>query len=137
MRFLTKTDHGINMQVLLNNRNIATTQSLKFLGLTIDTSMTWKYHIGELTSRLNKGCYTIRLIKPFMSLNVLRSTYFMYVHSIISYGIIFGRNSFHSGDIFKIQKRIIRKNMNSNKNSSCQQLFKELNILPIHSQYIY
>ena len=84
MRFLTKTDHGINMQVLLNNRNIATTQSLKFLGLTIDTSMTWKYHIGELTSRLNKVCYTIRLIMLFMPLNVLRSTYFVYVHTVTS-----------------------------------------------------
>ena len=26
--------------------------------------------------------------------------------------------------------------MNSSKNASCQQLFKELNILPIQSQYI-
>ena len=137
MQFITKTDHGINMQVLFDNRNIATAQSLTFLGLTIDTSMTWKYHIGELTSRLNKGCYTIRLIKPFMSLNVLRSTYFVYVHPIISYGIIFWGDSSHSGDIFKIQKRIIRIIVNSNKNASCWQLFKELNILPIHSQYIY
>ena len=55
LQFITKTDHGINMQVLFDNRNIATTQSLKFLGLTVDTSMTWKYHIGELTSRLNKA----------------------------------------------------------------------------------
>jgi hypothetical protein len=27
--------------------------------------------------------------------------------------------------------------MNSSRNASCQQLFKDLNILPIHSQYIY
>jgi hypothetical protein len=27
--------------------------------------------------------------------------------------------------------------MNSSKNTSCQQLFKDLNILPIQSQYIY
>ena len=55
MQFPTKIDHGINMQVLFDNRNIATPQSLKFLGLTVDTSVTWKYHIGELTSRLNKA----------------------------------------------------------------------------------
>ena len=125
------------MQVLFGNINIATTQSLKFLGLTIDTSTTWKYHIGELTSRLNKACYTIRLIKPFMSLNVMRSTYFAYIHSVISYGIIFWESSSQSGDIFQIQKRTIRIIMNSNKNASCWQLFKELNILPIHSQYIH
>jgi len=125
------------MQVLFGNRRIAATQSLKFLELTIDTSLTWKHHIGELTSGLNKACYAIRLIKLFMSLDVLRSTYFLYVHSIISYGIIFLGNSSHSEEIFKIQKRIIRIIMNSSKNASCWQLFKELNILPIQSQCIF
>jgi hypothetical protein len=112
-------------------------QSLKVLGLTIDTTLTWKHHIGELTSRLNKACYAITSIKPFMSLDVLRSTYFAYAHSIIFYGIIFWGNSYYSGDTFKIQKRIIRIIMNSSRNASCRQLFKDLNILPIQSQYIY
>ena len=88
------------MQASFINRKIATTQSLKFLGLTIETLLTWKYHIGDLTSRLNKACYAIRSIKPFMSLDVLRSTYFSYVHSIISYGIIFWGDSSHSEEIF-------------------------------------
>jgi hypothetical protein len=122
------------MQVSFGNRKIATAQSLKSLGLTNDATLTWKHHVGELTSRLNKACYAIRSIKPFVSLDVLRSTYFLYVHSIISYGIIFWRNSSHSEEICKIQKRII---MNSSKNASCRQLFKDLNILPIQSQYIF
>ena len=125
------------MQVSFGNRKIASAQSLKFWGLTINTTSTWKHHIGELTSRLNKACYAIRSIKPFMSLDVLRRTYFSYVHSIISYGIIFWGNSSHSEKIFKIQKIIIRIIMNSSKNASCQQLFKDLNILPIQSQYIF
>ena len=116
---------------------ITTVQSLKFLGLTIDTTLTWKHHIGELTSRLNKACYAISSIKPFMSIDILRSTYFSYAHSIISYGIIFWENSSYSEDIFKIQKRIIRIIMNSSRNASCRQLFKDLNILSIQSQYIY
>jgi len=72
-----------------------------------------------------------------MSLDVLRSTHFSYDHSIISYGIILWGNSNHSEEIFKIQKRIIRIIMNSSKNASCWQLFKDLNILPIQSQYIF
>jgi len=71
-----------------------------------------------------------------MSLDVLRSTYFSYVHSIISYGIIVWENSSHIEEIFKIQKRKVRIIMNSSKNASCWQLFKGLNILPIQSQYI-
>jgi hypothetical protein len=71
-----------------------------------------------------------------MSLDVLRSTYFSYALSIIAYGIIFWRNSSHSEEIFKVQKGIIRIIMNLSKNASCRQPFKELNILPVPSQYI-
>ena len=137
LQFLTKSIHEINKQVSLGNRKIATTQILNFSGLTIDTSLTWKHHIVELTSRLNKTCYATRSVKPFISLGVLRSTHFSYVHSIMSYGIIFSGNSSHSEEIFKIQKRIIRIIMNSSKNASCRQLFKELNIPPVQSQYIF
>jgi len=100
LQVLTKTDNEINMQVSFGNRKIATAQSLKFWGLTIDTTLTWKHHIGELTSRINKTCYAIRLIKPFMPLDVLRSTYFSYAHSIMSYRITFWGNSSYSDDIF-------------------------------------
>ena len=104
LQFLTKTDYESNMQVSFGNRKIATTQSLKFLGLAIDTSLTWKHHIGELTSRLNKACYAIRSIKLFMSLDVLKSKYFLYGHSIISYGIIFWENSFIVKKYLKLRK---------------------------------
>jgi len=135
--FTTKTDADTNIHLSFGNKKITTVQNLKFLGLNIDTTLTWKQHIDDLTSRLNKASYAVRSIKPFMSLDVLRSTYFAYAHSIISYGIIFWGNSSYSTDIFKIQKRIIRIIMNSRRNASCQQLFKDLNILPIQSQYIY
>ena len=137
LQFLLKTDNEINMQVVFGNREIATVQSLKFLGLTIETTLTWKHNVSELTSRLNKVYYAIRSIKLYMSLDVLRSTYFLYAHSVISYGIIFWGNSSYSDDIFKVQKRIIRIIMNSSRNASCRQLFKDLRILLVQSQYIY
>ena len=93
-------------------------------------------HISEPTTRLNKACYAIRSIKPLMSLDVLRSTCFAYVHSIISYEIIFWGNSSLSEEIFKVQKRIIRIIMNLSKNASCRQPFRELNILPVPFQYV-
>jgi hypothetical protein len=50
----------------------------------------------------------------------------------MNYGIFWG-NSSHSDEIFKTQK-IIGIIMNSTKNASCRQLFKELKILPVQSQ---
>jgi hypothetical protein len=117
LQFLTKTDNDLNVQVLFGNRKIAIAQILKFLGLIIDTTLTWKHHIGEPASRLNKACYAITSIKLFMSLDVLKNTYFSYAHSIISYGIIFWGSLSYSEEIFKIQKRIIRIIMNSSSSN--------------------
>jgi hypothetical protein len=63
--------------------------------------------------------------------------YFSLVHSIISNGIIFWGSSAYAKIIFKIQERIIRIITNSRNVDSCQNLFKELHILPLQSQYIY
>jgi hypothetical protein len=62
--------------------------------------------------------------------------YYAYVHSLMSYGIIFWENSTHSMEIFRIQKRVIRIITKSSSWASCRQLFKQLEILPLQSQYI-
>jgi len=72
-----------------------------------------------------------------MSLETLRMVYFAYIHSIISYGIIFWGNQPYSDKIFKIKKRVIRIIASSRLRDSCRELFKNLEILPLCSQYIY
>jgi len=72
-----------------------------------------------------------------MSQDTLRTIYFSYFHSILLYGIIFWGNSAYSSNIFKIQKRIIRIIMNARNRDSCLQLFKNLKILQLKSQYIF
>jgi hypothetical protein len=90
------------MQIIASNTIITNISSTKFLGFIINSTLSWKDHIVELISKLNKACYAIRAIKPFMSLDVLKMINFSYVHSVMSYGIILGGNSHHSDSIFKI-----------------------------------
>ena len=102
----------------------------------VDSTLSWSDQIVSLTSKLNKACYAIRMVKSCLSLDVLWMIYFSYVHSTIAYGIIFWGNSHSSASIFKIQKRIIRIINNSGRRDSCLKLFRELQILPLASQYI-
>ena len=102
-----------------SNSLITNLNSTKFLGLTIDSTLLWKDHVVELTTKLNKACFAIRTIKTFRSFNVLRTVYFSYFHTLLSYGIIFWGNSRLNANIFKIQKRIIRIITNKSKRESC------------------
>jgi hypothetical protein len=119
LQFLTKKHNEIKMQIISSNTIITNINSTKFLGLIIDSTLSWKDHITGLTSQLNKACYAIRAIKPFMSVEVMKMIYYSYVHSVISYGIIFWGNSHFSDSIFKIQKRIIRVTTNTGRRDSC------------------
>ena len=72
-----------------------------------------------------------------MSLEVLKTVYYSYVHTALSYGIIFWGNSHFSDSIFKIQKRILRVITNSGKRDSCRDLYKKLQILTLLAQFIF
>jgi len=52
-------------------------------------------------------------------------------------GYFLGGNQPYSDKIFKIQKRVIRIITSSRPRDSCRELFKNLEILPPYSQYIY
>jgi hypothetical protein len=66
-----------------------------------------------------------------------RIIYFAYIHSIMTYGIIFWGNSPYSIKLFRIQKKVVRIMMGLKKRDSCRDSFKEMKILPLCSQYIY
>jgi len=97
------------------------TKNTKFLGLDIDSSLSWKNHVDEMMFKLTRACYAIRYVKHFMSQDTLRTIYFSHFHSILLNGIIFLDNSAYSSNIFKIKKRIIRIIMNAINRDSCRQ----------------
>jgi hypothetical protein len=111
--------------------------NIKFLGLYIDETISWIFHIAKLVTKMSSACYAIRAIKGLISQETLEMIYLTCVHSIMMYGIIFWGNSPNSINVFRIQKRIITVIMNAKTRDSCRDLFKNLQILPMYSQYIY
>ncbi|PNF19496.1 hypothetical protein B7P43_G02324, partial [Cryptotermes secundus] len=137
LQFITKNTRVLDLHILCGNKQITNMEVTKFLGLVIDHKLSWQTHIDQMIPKLNKASYIIRVLKPLLSLECLKTVYFSLVHSIISYGIIFWGSSAHAKIIFQIQKRIIRIITNSRNIDSCRNLFKELHILPLQSQYIF
>jgi hypothetical protein len=124
-------------KISCDNKLIKETKNTKFLVLDINGTLSWENHIDQMMIKLSRAWYVIRYVKHFISQDTLRTIYFSYFHSILSHGIIFWGNSAYSSDIFKIKKRIIWIIMNARNRGSCRQLFKNLKILPLISQYIF
>ena len=98
----------------------------------IDGTLTGDNYIDQLISRWNSACYAIRALKAMLSRKALKMLDFSYVHSIISYGIIFGGNTPNSTTIFRMEKKL-RIIANFKEMDSCRELFKTMEILPFYS----
>ncbi|PNF35146.1 hypothetical protein B7P43_G09274 [Cryptotermes secundus] len=135
--FRTKNSLVTDISIYHQNKNITNVPNIKFLGIYIDETLSWKSHIDKLVIKMSAACYAIRTVRGLMSQETLRMIYFAYVHTIMEYGIIFWGSSATSINVFRMQKRIIRTIMNVRTRDSCRELFKNLKILPMYSQYIY
>ena len=62
--------------------------------------LSWELHISQI-GRVQHACN--QGITPLMSQNNLKMIYYSYVHSITTYGIIFGRNVPHSTDFLRFR----------------------------------
>jgi hypothetical protein len=82
MKYNKLTDVSISFE----NKHIIKVQKVKFLGLTIYNYLSWNLHIKETIPKLNKACFAIRSVKPYLSYEVVRKIYFSYFHSIIFWG---------------------------------------------------
>jgi len=79
---------------------------------------------------------TIRSLVHINNINTLKSIYYVYVHSVIKYGMLFWCNCSNSGKIFTKQKEIFRIMAGTQPRTSCSSLFKQVEILHVLCQYI-
>jgi hypothetical protein len=140
VHFTTKRNMSINLKIGFNDNFITNSSYTKFLGVTMNNTLSWNNHSDLLMKKLSKACYIIRNAKTYMSASSLKVVYYYFFHSVMSCGIIFWGNSSHSFIIFrkkekerKKKKKAIRIMEGCGNRVSCRNLFKKSQILPLTS----
>jgi hypothetical protein len=136
LEFRSKNYYIVNKQIKSDQERITNGNEIKFLGLTIDDTLSWKQHIEQVINKMCSSCYVLRNIKHMVPIDTLRVIYFAHIHSIISYGTIFWGSSYYANKVFILQKEIIRIITNTRPGDSCRKAFKNMEIMT-YSQYIY
>ena len=75
IHFKTLNSPALDMKIGYNNKLIPNVICTKFLGLNIESTLSWRMHIDHLTTKLSTACYVIRSIKPLMSHKTLLLIY--------------------------------------------------------------
>jgi hypothetical protein len=78
MHFTTKNNSSSNFDIMYKDKKLTIDDSVKFLGLTLDNSLSWKKHIEAIVPKLSTATFTMRVVQPFLSLDSLKLIYYSY-----------------------------------------------------------
>ena len=137
IKFTNKSKCTADIQIKYEDKHISIVNQTKFHRLFINNNLSWKTHTECIKTKLSSACYAMRSVKPYVTINTLKMTYYSYFHSIMTYGLLFWGNYPNSIKIFRLQKKIIRIMIGSRSKDSCRKLLFNVEILTLPSQYIF
>ena len=119
-----------DLKIKLCGKRLYPTESVKCLGVIIDTSLSWQYYVNDLSIKLNRANALLSKIRNFVSLKILRSIYFAIFDSCSSYCCLaWAQNYSTIQRIIILQKRAIRIVNLQPRNFHTSPLFKQNSIL--------
>ena len=82
------TGNKKQLNLTMNKEILQEKECTKYLGVILDNKLTWKSHIDQTHFRLSKGIGILYKLRQYVSQSALRSLYFAFVHSNISYYLL-------------------------------------------------
>ena len=64
---------------------------VRYLGTKINENSSWKFHVHDLTSKLNRANAVLSKLRHFATCEIWRSVYFAIFHPLVSYVCIVWR----------------------------------------------
>lgn len=110
--------------------------SIKFLGILIDSQLTWKPQAEDICKRLSTTAFMLYNLSKKVNLTTILVAYHGLVTSILRFGVIFWGYCSERESIFKAQKRCLRAIFGLKVTVSCVPIFKSQKLLTFPCLYI-
>ena len=123
----------------LAGKKIFESLKVKYLGIILDSRLTWKIHIDELCKKLSRTVGMFFKIRYQCNKKVLRSLYYSLFESHLSYGLpVWGSaNQTLIQKNFLLQKKAIRAITFSDFRAHTSPIFKDINTLKVNDLFQY
>lgn len=111
----------------------------KFLGLMVNSSLNWNDHVKYLSTKLSRSVFILRRFGKVCSIETLKTIYYSFFYSNLTYCIeIWGYTTkTNINQLLAIQQKALRCMAGLSFGDSCEETFKNLEILTVPCIIIY
>ena len=123
----------VNIDIKIKNNLLSKVNDVKFLGVTIDSRLTWKQHLHQICSKLSQITGVLYKIRNNVTIDCLKLIYrsTVYPHLIYCSAIWGGAFKILLDGLFVAQKKIIRVMFYKSRYDHTNSLFSDHNLLKV------
>ena len=120
------------MKIKLNGKRLYPTDSVRYLGVKIDSKLNWNIHVSAITTKVNRANAMLYKVRDFVNANILKSIYYELFESHIDYAcIIWGQNISTINRLYILQKKALRFISFKERNAHSSPLFHYSKIIKV------
>ena len=133
------TNRSLTLQLRINGQPIAPAESSKYLGLYLDSRLSFDRHISHVRSKLSQKTGIIARIRHFLPKHVLLQYYNCYIKPVLQYGlVVYGCVSLNKlQPLLVLQKKILRLIHFKARDYHSAELFSNNRVLTVYEIFIY
>lgn len=134
-----KNKPAISQNLYINGAIIQSVEHSKFLGVYIDSCLSWDRHIGHVKTKIARGIGIINKAKQVFNIPTLTTLYYSFIYPYLSYCIeVWGKAAaIHLNSLFKLQKRVVKNIRSVPIRTESDPIFRQLGILRLSDIYRY
>jgi len=84
---VTRKKEKCNFRINIGGHEISQKECIRYLGVMLDDSLTWKQHIAHVSRKLSNGCWALSQIRKYFNSQMVKKVYFALLYPHIQYCI--------------------------------------------------
>ena len=119
------------LDIKIDNQKISRVLKTKFLGVVVDSKLSWKEHIAYITGKIARGIGVINKARRYLNRDSSLSLFYSFIYPYLIYcNHVWGAAAkTHTRTLCTLQKRAVRIISGVKPRTHSDPLFKELNLL--------
>ena len=108
--FAPNNKQKFHVTILINKVAIEEVQHVRYLGVLIDSQLTFKYHIDELNRKVSRDIGVLYKLRPFVTSKIIANVYYAIIYPVLLYVIVVWGNVGKTllTPIHLLQKKFVR-----------------------------